>query len=63
MTKEQHSGFGKSLLLNAENISKSYGCDRTMVISGLGVRNYYRKIGYEIPYNEKNHGGFLLKKF
>jgi histone acetyltransferase (RNA polymerase elongator complex component) len=34
-----------------------------MVISGVGTRNYYRKFGYEIPYDEKNHGDFMIKKF
>ena len=59
----QHHGFGKKLLETAENISRGYGCNGTAVIAGVGTRNYYRKFGYEIPYHEKNHGGFLIKKF
>lgn len=59
----QHHGFGKKLLSTAENISKNYGCNGTCIIAGVGTRNYYRKFGYEIPYNEKHHGGFLTKLF
>jgi histone acetyltransferase (RNA polymerase elongator complex component) len=32
-----------------------------MVIAGVGTRNYYRKFGYDIHYEEKNHGGFMVK--
>ena len=62
----QHIGFGKKLLAEAEKIAKSntcHKCDGMMVISGVGTRNYYRKFGYEIPYDEKNHGDFMIKKF
>jgi elongator complex protein 3 len=59
----QHIGFGKKLLTEAEQIAKQYHCDGIMVIAGVGTRNYYRKFGYEIPYNEKKHGGFMIKKF
>ncbi len=42
----QHRGFGEKLLSKAEEIAKeSY--DRIAVISGVGVRPYYRKLGYE----------------
>ena len=41
----QHRGFGERLLNIAESIAKeSY--DRIAVISGVGVREYYRKHGY-----------------
>ena len=44
----QHRGFGRMLLSEAERISmEDYGLDRVAVISGVGVRNYYRKMGYE----------------
>lgn len=59
----QHIGFGKKLLAEAEKIAKCYQCDGMMVIAGVGTRNYYRKFGYEIPYHEKNHGDFMIKKF
>jgi elongator complex protein 3 len=57
----QHCGFGKQLLYCAESISRENGCNGTCVIAGVGTRNYYRKFGYEIPYNEKNHGWFMIK--
>jgi len=60
----QHHGFGKKLLQVAETISKNeYKCDGTCVIAGVGTRNYYRKFGYEIPFNEYHHGDFMIKKF
>ena len=59
--KVQHHGFGRQLLKYAEKISAEHGCDGTCVIAGVGTRNYYRKFGYEIPYGEENHGGFMTK--
>jgi elongator complex protein 3 len=44
----QHHGLGKKLLDEAERISKEeYDTKRIIVISGIGVRNYFRKYGYE----------------
>ncbi|WP_337860154.1 tRNA uridine(34) 5-carboxymethylaminomethyl modification radical SAM/GNAT enzyme Elp3 [Ferroplasma sp.] len=44
----QHHGFGKKLLDEAERISKEeYDKKRIIIISGIGVRNYFRKYGYE----------------
>src|SRR3989338_1315121 len=44
----QHSGYGKALLGEAERIAKiEFGCDEIAVISGVGVRGYYKKLGYE----------------
>lgn len=41
----QHRGFGEKLIRVAEEIAKdSY--DKIAVISGVGVREYYRKLGY-----------------
>ncbi len=42
----QHRGFGEKLLEQAEEIAKEK-YDRIAVISGVGVRPYYRKLGYE----------------
>jgi elongator complex protein 3 len=43
----QHIGLGKKLILEAEQIAKNeYGLKKIAVISGIGVRNYYRRIGY-----------------
>jgi len=44
----QHIGLGKKLLEIAENIAKSeFGLKKIAVISGIGVREYYRKLGYK----------------
>jgi elongator complex protein 3 len=45
--KGQHSGFGKRLLAEAERIVKmEYGISKVAIISGIGVKEYYRKHGY-----------------
>ncbi len=41
----QHRGFGEKLLSTAEEIARDE-FDRIAVISGVGVRPYYRKLGY-----------------
>lgn len=44
----QHRGIGKSLLSNAEEIAaREWGSEKLLVISGVGVREYFRKLGYE----------------
>ena len=42
----QHKGFGKQLMRAAERCAAEAGFDRIAVISGVGVREYYRKQGY-----------------
>jgi elongator complex protein 3 len=44
--KVQHTGFGKKLMREAESIARKKGCEEIKVISGVGVREYYRKLGY-----------------
>ncbi len=44
----QHSGFGKKLLREAEKIVLRNNFSKIWVISGIGVRNYYRKQGYRL---------------
>lgn len=44
----QHVGIGKKLMKEAEKISKENGFKKLAVISGVGVREYYRKLGYEL---------------
>lgn len=64
--KSQHYGFGKQLVAAAETIVKYSGSffDGMAVISGVGVRNYYRKLGYEIPdFDFNTHGNILIKHF
>ncbi len=44
----QHRGFGKVLLKKAERIAKDeFGMKKIVVMSGIGVREYYRKFGYK----------------
>lgn len=65
ISKSQHHGFGGLLLKSAEEIAKKEGdVDGMAVISGVGVRNYYRRHGYEIPEGDVNqHGDFMIKSF
>lgn len=42
----QHKGLGKKLMKKAEQIVKKNGFKKIAVISGVGVRGYYRKLGY-----------------
>ncbi|MFQ5405589.1 MAG: tRNA uridine(34) 5-carboxymethylaminomethyl modification radical SAM/GNAT enzyme Elp3 [Candidatus Micrarchaeia archaeon] len=45
----QHKGFGAQLLDEAERISKEeFDAGKLLVISGVGVREYYRKQGYKL---------------
>lgn len=46
--KPQHSGMGKRLIKEAEKIVwEKTQAKKILVISGVGVREYYRKLGYE----------------
>ncbi|MEM3400583.1 MAG: tRNA uridine(34) 5-carboxymethylaminomethyl modification radical SAM/GNAT enzyme Elp3 [Nitrososphaerota archaeon] len=51
----QHRGFGSKLLSEAERISIEEGYRKVVVISGIGVREYYYRHGYvkEGPYVTK----------
>ena len=52
----QHKGFGKQLLEEAEKITRNeYSLHKVKIISGVGVREYYRKEGYRLkgPYMVK----------
>lgn len=44
----QHQGLGKLLISEAEKITKSLNISRILVIAGVGVRGYYRKLGYKL---------------
>lgn len=54
----QHLGIGRRLLQIAERISRDSEYQQIAVISGIGVRDYYRKNGYELrgTYMMKNIG-------
>jgi histone acetyltransferase, ELP3 family len=52
----QHRGYGKKLLAKAEELTVDAGFNKLSVISGIGVRQYYReKLGYtqDGPYVSK----------
>ncbi|MFH1714218.1 MAG: tRNA uridine(34) 5-carboxymethylaminomethyl modification radical SAM/GNAT enzyme Elp3 [Candidatus Nealsonbacteria bacterium] len=45
----QHKGLGKKLMKEAEKIAKSeFKTNEIAVISGVGVRGYYKKLGYKL---------------
>jgi ELP3 family radical SAM enzyme/protein acetyltransferase len=44
----QHRGYGKKLLKYAEEIAQENGFKKIAIISGIGVREYYRKQGYSL---------------
>ena len=52
----QHKGYGMKLLKEAERISKENGIKKIKIISGIGVRNYYRKFGYRFD------GTYMVKE-
>lgn len=55
-TRFQHQGFGTLLMEEAERIAREeHGAEKIIVISGVGTRHYYRKLGYELdgPYMSK----------
>jgi elongator complex protein 3 len=51
----QHKGLGKRLMQKAEDIAKANNCTKIAVISGIGVRDYYRKLGYA------KEGAYMVK--
>jgi len=45
----QHKGLGRKLIAEAEKIArKEFGVKKIAVISGVGVREYYRKLNYRL---------------
>jgi elongator complex protein 3 len=44
----QHRGYGRRLIHEAEQIAIDEGFERIAIIAGVGVREYYRKFGYEV---------------
>ncbi|MDD5086437.1 MAG: tRNA uridine(34) 5-carboxymethylaminomethyl modification radical SAM/GNAT enzyme Elp3 [Candidatus Nanoarchaeia archaeon] len=53
--KIQHAGYGKKLLKKAEQIASKNKKNKMVVISGIGVRDYYRRLGY------KKQGPYMVK--
>lgn len=52
----QHKGYGQQLMKAAEDLAKKHGYKTLSVISGIGVRAYYRKLGYR-------RNGTYMRKF
>lgn len=52
----QHTGLGKALLNQAEEITKQHNINKLSIISGIGVREYYKKLGYNLE------GYYMVKK-
>jgi|TARA_B100000315_G_scaffold157896_1_gene146529 elongator complex protein 3 len=52
----QHKGIGKLLMTEAEKITKENKIKELSIISGIGVREYYRKLGYKLE------GTYMVKK-
>ena len=52
----QHKGYGKKLMAEAEKIAHEKGFNSLAVISGVGVRGYYEKLGYT------KEGTYMIKK-
>ncbi|MEM2005996.1 MAG: tRNA uridine(34) 5-carboxymethylaminomethyl modification radical SAM/GNAT enzyme Elp3 [Zestosphaera sp.] len=58
----QHRGIGKKLMAEAERVAfEEYDVEEVLVLSGVGVRGYYRALGYtrhpSSPYMCKNLRG------
>jgi len=51
----QHSGLGKWLISEAEKIVKKNKIKKLSIISGIGVREYYEKLGYKLE------GSYMIK--
>lgn len=52
----QHKGLGRQLMERAEQIARDAGYKKLAVISGIGVRDYYRKLGY------RREGSYMTKR-
>jgi len=51
----QHTGIGKMLMSEAESLARKAGWKKLAVISGVGAREYYRKLGYQLE------GSYMIK--
>lgn len=55
---QQHQGFGRRLMAEAERLARQAGYPAIAVISGVGTRDYYRRLGYDLH----PEGDFLIKR-
>jgi elongator complex protein 3 len=51
----QHKGIGKKLMEEAEFVAKKYKKKKMIIISGVGAKEYYKKLGY------KKEGPYMIK--
>ena len=56
----QHRGLGKRLMKKAEDIARKKGYKKIKVISGVGVRGYYKRLGYSL--DTKERGEYMVKE-
>jgi elongator complex protein 3 len=56
----QHTGLGKRLMAEAEKVAVNNGFEKMAVIAGVGVRDYYRRLGYRL---EESYMVKKLKNF
>ncbi len=51
----QHTGFGRKLMAEAESKAKEHGARRMLILSALGTKGYYARLGYDYsgPYMSK----------
>lgn len=45
---KQHGGWGTKLMNEAERLTREAGFKKIAVIAGIGTREYYRKMGYQL---------------
>ena len=56
-SNNQHKGLGSKLIEYCEKLTLKHGFYKMAIISGVGVRNYYRKKGYKLE------GYYMIKEF
>lgn len=54
--KSQHRGLGKKLMVKSEDIARERGYKKMAVISAIGTREYYSKLGYSLK------GEYMVKE-
>lgn len=55
-SKTQHKGFGKQLMQRAEELAIENGYHKLAIISAIGTREYYVKLGY------RKEGTYMVKE-
>ncbi len=55
----QHRGLGKRLIAKAEEVSLRFNLKKIAVISAVGVRDYYRQLGFA---DDRTEWEYLIKK-